>query len=79
MQTLIEWVVMNKVAIILGLVFLITIAGACTKINHYFEVEDDNVIEEDVERLIKDETRWDVDLTPDSKESIPKVKEEWHE
>lgn len=77
MQTLIEWIMLNKVAIISGLVFLLTITGACSKINKYFGLPDDNAVEQRIEEIVKDETGVKIDLTPSEQEKeIANGKEE---
>lgn len=42
--------------------------GACTAVNKWLGVPDDNPIEEIVEQQIKNQTGFDVDLSPESPE-----------
>lgn len=45
-----------------------SVFGFWHKINQYFGMPDDNPVEQDIEKIIKDESGIDVDLTPNSKE-----------
>ncbi len=69
MNTLLEWIILNKVAIISAFVFLATISGACAKINKYFNLPNDNVIEQNIEEVIEEETGIEIDLTPKEKDN----------
>lgn len=40
----------------------------CSHLNQFFGLEDDNMIEEAIEDVIKHHTGLDIDLTPDSEE-----------
>jgi len=42
--------------------------GACSKLNQYIGLPDDNPAEEILEQQIKNETGFEVDLTPESPE-----------
>ena len=42
--------------------------GACTSLNKYIGLPDDHPLEEIAEQQIKNETGYDVDLTPESPE-----------
>jgi len=44
--------------------------GSCHMINQKVGLDDDNIFEERIEEKIKEETGIDVDLTPNSKESL---------
>jgi len=44
--------------------------GGCHMINQKVGLEDDNILEERIEEKIKEETGFDVDLTPNSKEAL---------
>lgn len=52
---------------ILGLIFAL-VCIACEPVNRYFGLEDENVIEESSEFLIKYQTGMDIDLTPSTPE-----------
>jgi uncharacterized membrane protein len=41
---------------------------ACSPVNKFFGIKDDNVVEEMAEEVIKIRTGLDLDLTPESKE-----------
>lgn len=56
-------IVLISVAIVVGII------GYST---HFF-LGDDNPIEESCEKIIKDTTGMDIDLTPDSPENVSKV------
>ncbi len=42
--------------------------GIFSMINHYFNLPDDNPVEEAIEKIIEEETNQSIDLTPKSKE-----------
>lgn len=42
--------------------------GACTAINQYIGLQDDNPIEEIAEQQIKNQTGFDIDLSPSTPE-----------
>lgn len=69
MDTLIEFIMLNKFQIICMLAALIILSGACSKINRIVGLPDDNPIEQNVEKIIKEETGLEVDLTPQEKEN----------
>lgn len=52
-----------KAVILFACVFVVTFT-ACSQLNRYFGLEDDNVIEESVEKVIQGYTGMDIDLTP---------------
>lgn len=54
-----------KTNILIFSIFIIIFTGACTKINKYFGLKDDNDVEQMVEKVIEDETGLEVDLTPE--------------
>ena len=54
--------------ILIGLILLACTFGACTAINKYIGLPDDHPLEEIAEQQIKNETGFDVDLSPSSPE-----------
>lgn len=59
-----KWIMRGIIAIL----FVMAITGGCSYLNKRFNVEDDNIIEETVEKIIEKQTGLDLDLTPNSKE-----------
>ena len=47
---------------------LASILGACSQFNRYFQLEDDNEVEEFIEDVIKIRTGYEYDFTPMSRE-----------
>ena len=56
---------MKKMMLIFGMIPLLL---SCSKINSMLGLQDDNIMEEVVEDVIKQETGLDMDLTPSSPE-----------
>lgn len=53
---------------ILNVVVFVVLLSGCHAINQRFGLEDDNVIEEVAEAVLKKETGIDLDFTPDTPE-----------
>lgn len=53
--------------IIISIAIVCSILGVLHYVYSKFGIKDDNVVEQAVEQLIKDETGLDIDLTPESK------------
>lgn len=70
MMKFIEKFDMKKVIMkLIFTVFIIMVScGACSVVNKYIGVEDDNPVEELAEELILCQTGMEIDLTPESKE-----------
>ena len=49
-------------------IFIASMVLSCSALNHMFKVDDDHVLEELSESIIKNETGLDIDLTPESPE-----------
>lgn len=58
---------MKKSLILIGIVFC-CILSCCSQIEKKLGLEEDNIVEEVAEDVIKGRTGLDIDLTPDSKE-----------
>lgn len=56
-----------KFAIIL-LIQSLALMGTFTFLYRYFNIQNDNPLEEAIEKVIQDETNIPIDLTPESKE-----------
>lgn len=68
MDDFISFFSLYKWQILSVILSLTSVFGFCHKINQYFGMPDDNPIEQDIEKIIKDESGIAVDLTPNSKE-----------
>lgn len=53
---------------LISLVILGLSLSGCSPINQFFKLEDDNVIEEILEDVLKHETGIDIDFTPNTPE-----------
>ena len=69
MNDFISFLSLYQWQILSAILTLTSVFGFWHKINQYFGVPDDNLIEQDIEKIIKDESGIDVDLTPNSKEN----------
>lgn len=69
MDTLIEFIMINKFQLISIFIGILILSGACSKINKIVGLKDDNPIEQSIEEVVKEETGIDLDLTPQEKEN----------
>lgn len=53
---------------VVSFVVILCAFGACTAVNDYVGLEDDNIIEEFVEKQIENQVGIDIDLSPESDE-----------
>lgn len=49
-------------------ILILLLTASCHKINQWVSLNDDNVIEEAAEELLKDKTGLDLDFTPNTPE-----------
>lgn len=60
--------IMEVIMIFLSSISPCFIFSGCSQMNHYFDFQDDNIVEEAIEEVIQEKTGINVDLTPGSDE-----------
>lgn len=59
---------MNWKFVVIILIQSLALMGTFTFLYRYFNIQNDNPLEEAIEKVIQDETNIPIDLTPESKE-----------